>query len=667
MAFHNNQFVKDFKDKPDDIEFTQDLSLSDTGAQSSKNQLFEISETDDVTKLPIIKSFAKGALPKDKMKKFQKAVNKLITQFNASEQLAEKEHILRQIQEIIKEVDCKYPPNLIARSKGYYAVQRWLFEEIKKQFKRLGVESLLPTHSISSPLTHIVANMSPSKAEDLLAILAVGNQQQLLTKLNSLYRSNDSSDEAVLFREFLSSHAITFLGGGNSKNFLVTRMADQSTWVLKVDNRLNLPKNIEVHLRQRLSKHFAPVHVERQLTYTDPDEGRQSRTLLVTEYYRNSDLSSYRKKLSSDVDIVDSACELFSQMAHVMQRIQEQRCFFSDAKYTNWLLGDDGTLLIADTKSFLFANSAGFYDRLLKENEYSQKVLLSPFFTPPEYDRNDIDKEKIEVEKAHAYLLGKNLYAFLTGVSDGTVKDSQLNFNYEVFTTEKGKKLKQLIKNLIQQFPAQRTSLAQAGSMLLDMTRDEVFEELESLKFGAKDEKMDEYILAEKARLFTLQNDPQQQFLILNELKKTIKALKEDEAANEIRTIVANFRSQAGVFTVGMNAKANKIESAMANIPIKDRINLNASLRSLLLKTPQSSPHSTPFFKDLLQALATHRHFGKRGTVYFKPGTEEINAEKAAASYKNFQLKFFDKSPVVGNNDAEPVNTREDSSTPKNK
>ncbi|RUR19060.1 hypothetical protein ELY21_05920 [Legionella sp. km535] len=644
-----DKFINKFKKSP-----TKSESIPDSGqhASSTRNKATNIAQAPrkvDVNAMPELKSFDAGILPKKDMKQFRSDVNKLIDEFNKSTEPVQKKQILDHLQATIKAVDCKYPPSMLAESEGYRTAHAVLFNEIKKQMSLLGINSLLSPQSRNSPLAHVVANMSPEKGEEFLAILAKGKQSNLTQKLLSLYEKSDMSAEAKSFREFLGNHEISYLGGGNSKNFKVVNTNDQSILVLKVDCRLDMPRNAEIHLRGKLGNGFAPNHAERQLTYDAPGEGPQSRTLLVTEYYSGSDVYDYRKQAKTAPELAGSACDVFSQMSGVMLQIQKQGCMFPDAKLTNWLVDKDGTLIIADTKSFVFTDKDGTYSSKVPGNEYADGLLLTDAFEPPEFKRNGPYAGKITSESTHAFILGKNLYTFVSGKFDEKNSGHQLDFSSEAFKTGTGVELKALIHDLVKPNPEDRISVAEAHSRLFDITKNEIFNALESLKFGSKDETMSQYIRDKKEQLKAVENNPAEQSRIIKELKSTVSALKADEAANEVRNIVTNYRDKAGLFTVGMNEKADKIESAMSKVPIEARKNFIAS--------PES--------KEVLQALATHRYLGKRGNVYFKPGTDEINTEKAATTYKNFKSRFNEQMKEMRSSKEEPVQKVEEHLGPK--
>lgn len=139
---------------------------------------------------------------------------------------------------------------------------------------------------------------------------------------------------------------------------------------------------------------------------------------------------------------------------------------------------------------------------------------------------------------------------------------------------------------------------------------------LEKLSIGIDDKLMNEFII-EKKRAFAATHTREEGQAILSDIKKISRDLKENEAIKEIITIIANFRKAAGFFTIGMNQKADRIESALKGVSIEDRCHLL---------------QSDSFKKDIVEALASHRHIG-RLTKNFTGTTSK--------TYKNFKLKFF--------------------------
>ena len=359
--------------------------------------------------------FEPGELPLDDVSRFVEDVNGLINQYNSvTDDSPRKISTLQQIQEKIKQFDHLYRPSTIAASPGYRATHAALFRDIKAELATLGRSSLLKPDEPSSPLAEVIANMAPDKADSLLAILVKGGKltsvAELAASLGALYRSDNYSEEADRFRDFLQNHQISYLGGGNSKNYKVINIHDSSESVLKVDCRLNMPINVEDHLRQALAPSFAPIAAERLVTCNDAQHQPITRTLLVTDYCAGGSLIDERVRLTNVDKIVDTACDRFAQMARVMLGIQEAGCIFPDAKATNWLVDGKGELRLADTKSFLFTDSSGNYHKKLPANKHALGFIQTGGFIPPEF----IFGRQINADHVHAFLLGKNIHYYLT-------------------------------------------------------------------------------------------------------------------------------------------------------------------------------------------------------------------------------------------------------------
>lgn len=572
-----------------------------------------------------------GKLPSKDMKRFTNEVNALINRYNNKTDDSQKIEILKEIQEKIKEVEYRYRQEHFANSPGYLQARAFLFKEIQYQYASLGVTSLAPRNS--SPLAEIIANMSSEKADELLKILVDATAgikkggKKLNTALSNLYEKTDTSQEANAFREFLNKHEISFLGGGNSKNFKITAK-DGSEEVLKVDYRLSMPKNVEAHLREKLTDLFIPVYVERSATCVDSEGKTINRGLVVTDFCEGGSVVEHRSTLKYVSDLVTKTGSIFQQMAGSMLDIQDAHCMFPDAKITNWLVDEEGNVRIGDTKSFLFTDEQGKYKSDIPGNKYCS-FLNTPDYIPPEFDDSSFD-----ADAAHAYILGKNLYHFTSG-KVGTVNDgAKFDFDTQFFKIPTiGPAYKELIEGLVKPDPAKRMSVREALDQLFMINNPafrEVFTELKALKFGENDKIMNQYI-REKQQLINATTDKRKLAEILYDLKNTVAALKNDKVAQEVRDIVDDYRSSAGLFTVGKNAKASRIEQSMSQLSIEERCHF------------MDSPKS----KDVMKAIASHRHWGKSGKVYFTE-TGEIDTEKAAKHFKDFKAKFseqFKKEP----------------------
>ncbi|MFT4059545.1 MAG: hypothetical protein QM652_08365 [Legionella sp.] len=145
---------------------------------------------------------------------------------------------------------------------------------------------------------------------------------------------------------------------------------------------------------------------------------------------------------------------------------------------------------------------------------------------------------------------------------------------------------------------------------------------LQQLKFGPQDKLMDQFI-EEQEKTFNIARKSKQRQQLLKQLQQTVNRLEADAATKEIKTVIADLRKNAGLFTVGMNGKADRIENAMHKVSIEDRCHFLQSAS----------------FKEVMKTLASHRHLGKKEEVYLTENSN-IDVNKAAATFKNFKEKF---------------------------
>ncbi|MCC5792307.1 MAG: hypothetical protein JJT82_06850 [Legionellaceae bacterium] len=592
-----------------------------------------------------------GKLPPGAVCAFLTTVNERIQSFNNTADNDKKKHILGQIQKIIRGIEYRYPPSYLAASPVYQAAQAKLFRDIRDQLYRLGTTSLRDETEPPSSLAEIIANMSPQKAAALLKILDRGSGANLGETLPHLYAREDLSPEATHFAAFLQEHTVSFLGGVNSKVFKVEHSRTGQRAVLKVDNRLDLPRNREFYLRhqQALKAKFIANKVERQVT-TQRDSGDTiSRTLLVTDYCEGGDLFSHRNTLQTNAALAGKVGTIFAQMARTMLDIQEAGCIFPDAKITNWLVDAHDNVRIADTKSFLFTYDTGRYSSIIPGNEYAGFVH-TPFFTPPECSSGPVYADSM-----HAYILGKNIYVYATGKRVSGDDGAAFDFSGAFFKTEKGVQYQSLIENLVKPKPEERMSLRNASDALYMLNIDEVFltkytqfraivDELKSLRFGVDDPQMNAYICQKQLEVNGARTDLDVE-KILGDMKAMVRALQADPAAQTLRDIIENYRKNAGWFTIGMHVKATRIERAMARLPLEERQQLLASRQT----------------QEVMEALASHRYWGKRGNVY-KNEKGGVDPRQAATTFKHFKERFD-----ITNDKLDSLQRPEDKSTPRMK
>lgn len=534
---------------------------------------------------------------------------------------------LKAMYQAIEHVEIHESSNKLAGCEHFSQLKGEVVSFIQQTLKDIDPQSdMHPVGVPRSPLSELIANMSPKKMESLLAILAKDQNDTLINELGELYNSNDNSIEAIRYKKFFERHSISFLGGGNSKNFKVENIETGEIQVLKVDNRLGMPRNIEQHLRREMSDVFIPNYAERQVECnivkrTGATE-TISRTILVTDFCAYGSVDQYVEKAQTDDEKIIRTLDVATQMANKFIDIEKASCFFPDAKLTNWLIGKNGEVILADTKSFVFTDSNGNYSREAPGNENT----LPSFIRTPRFDFVEFyGKEPINADKAHAALLGCNLFASLTSTMPPPRDFTDDDFNLPIFKTEQGIQLKELIGKLCAFQPSDRISIAEAKAQLIEIQfpgTKEVMDKLNKLSIGSNDTQMQAYIEKKLAELKAA--NPEDRAKIISGMHQIAEGLNQ-KINNEIIDNIVQFRANGqNTFAIGANKKADRIETAYKQIPIEERAQLASS--------------SDKRVDTLKLALASNRHFWRRDVTIQNDGM--INEENAANSFKNMRNKF---------------------------
>ncbi|MCH9756595.1 MAG: hypothetical protein K0U37_05325 [Gammaproteobacteria bacterium] len=317
-------------------------------------------------------------------------------------------------------------------------------------------------------ICEVISQMSPEKINQMTRCLVWETGGRLMSELQQLYQRHEPEYE--VFQVFLATHSFRYLGGNNSKNFAIesTISEDEAVFVLKVENRLGRSNEIETRLRDSsVSDIFMPIFAERETAYTDRKGNAYN--LLVTEYCDGSDVGSHGHSITDDTERCLSAVMIYSKMADFLGKMQNEFVAFPDMKNANWLIDIEGNLRVSDTKSFveMSARQKVWFRHGLNEGT---KLMSTTYMSPPEFKYGNT--RAFSGDKMHAYLLGKNLYQYLTGSTprifygkDAQGKQkiktdaSELDFSHAVFSTDDGVVLKALIEASVKNNPDERISL----------------------------------------------------------------------------------------------------------------------------------------------------------------------------------------------------------------
>lgn len=571
------------------------------------------------------------------------ALNVLITEYNRVTDKPGQIAALQAIYRRKQQMENKYSDTFISACANYQTeIHQNLFQALKKQFASLGINTLHniakldatgKTNLVSAPdtLPEIIANMAPHKAKALLEILAAGASYNSIA-LKNLYASAEPG--FADYQKFLAKNTIEFLGGGNSKNFKIIPKDASEPFVLKVDNRMSLPKGAEAHLREHsLNDVLTPIAVERQVTCTVNGQ-TITRSLLVTAFCSGGDLQKHSEKSVDTQTRLTSAISIYTQMSDILSRITRDGCGFPDMKNSNWLIEQDGTVRIADTKGLGFIESDGRLDKQ-KNLDRGYGFLATKYINPPEFDTHNV----FSADKMHAIMLGKNLYHYLTQcpVTDLHQKHNgaNYNFNYPVFKTPEGAQLASLIKGLIKANPADRMSPSEALVTLQGLQAKAQTEECRTILMDIRNNAdSKDLILRKFCREMEEKINKAGTKDELAIVKKELDAVHKDPAIKSVQGIIQSFRANEAWYTIGMSAKADRISAAMIKVPLAERSKVMTA--------------QTDTAKAVRMALASHRHFGKRGDVYLDKTTGDVDEKRAARSFHFF--KDQTKQAAVENN-----------------
>ncbi len=402
-------------------------------------------------------------------------INEAMKHFNQATTAHAKLNALKEMQTAIETVDIGVSPDILVKAQGFHDMKAVLLPKIKAAYAENGVNSMLKPGRADSPLARIVSDMSPDKADRLMEILNrnIKTPSSLDDAFNNLYTPDDTSEEAGAWKNFRNNFTVTILEvegenkGGNCRNFKVTNNLDGSVQIHKVDNRLGNSRHVEMHLRQRLGNVFTPIHADRQVLGM-VDGKKISCTLIVTDFCARGSLDGDSKKVRAKNNMNKTysyTSDMMGQMASILTDIQGAECCFPDAKLTNWLVDANGKIRIADTKSFLFTTPDGEYwphgmpghDKIARNTGVD--LITTEGFQPTEMFRG-----KFKADGIHASILGRNIYACLTGEWP-----SSMTFSKPVFFGPLGSEYKQLIQQLTVDPAANRMRLEDAQDKLTEL------------------------------------------------------------------------------------------------------------------------------------------------------------------------------------------------------
>ena len=481
-------------------------------------------------------------------------------------------------------------------------------------------------------LAFLIDNMSPEKSALFLSILEKPNtnffgfKRNINKDLSHVFLAHEKKDSpGSLFESFINNNLIQYIAGNNSKIFKITPLNnDAPPFILKIENRMGAPKQIEVYVTNKLSSAkpvFIPVNASRVTTISINNQ-KETKNFIVCPFYEKGDLQSFAHRPQSNAMRIFNAVHIYAQMAKILNSLEKTNIFFPDMKNTNWILSKNNRLLISDTKSLRYTSIHGSYDKAasVHVNRWSRLILSSNYMNPPEYTHHS---DQILSTSSHAYMLGKNLYQFLTNCSPGYLSrhsdGQQYTFEQDIFNGLYGKKLQNLILNLIKKNPDERLNM---NTILIEL------KDVETELF--KDQKNILHSTIQTLVKTSESNDPLF-YHYMNELQKQENQLTElesiiitNEKLNNIHNISILVNDIINKYIrKGDQAKADRIKTCFYKISPENRI---------LIFSNQNTES-----KEFRETLAEH-HSCFRPTITFKdPEKTEIDERWASNSFIKFK------------------------------
>jgi hypothetical protein len=480
-------------------------------------------------------------------------LNALIEAYNDEEDLTRKAVLLESIKATYEAIDSTYPDTIVSQCPDYI---KKMHEDLFLDIQRESQAILQPQPSTISPAIDVIAHLPPLQANRMAKILSSGSGANL-AQLRSIY--TEDSLEKRAFNAFLDACEIRFEAGSNSKNFKLFHKPSQKTFDLKLENRLGAPRSLERELRASdIGGVFVPIYADRQVTYKNDEDQMVTRGLQLSEFCDAGDLMQDAVAHADIRTRMNRVPHIYSQMAAILQGMQDKQAFFRDMKNMNWLIDTKGKVWLADTKSYVHVDEQGVVSNSNIANNYFRNSLSTAFMKPPEC----IGSQDFLAEPAHVHMLGKDLYQYVMrkgytsflyqeeGVpeKDWKVRQdaSELEFPREIFETEEGVLLEELIRGMIKKEPGDRITLEEVSNKFDLITSRQLLQELQTYKIDkAAQGRIDE--------LAALLESPEENMHVMSKIKlrltkynqSAVTALQDEgKSCNEALVGVMKFKIQ---------------------------------------------------------------------------------------------------------------------------
>lgn len=420
----------------------------------------------------------------------RKELNIFITQYNrlCSIPNIDNNQIIKKLEQIYQrkqQIEDHYPPRLFSECPDYQVkIQKNLFNELKLAFNNCGITTLREDKLFnknvqpSYPIADIIANMAPEKVDEFLSIINSFKMHDSMIifkqQISNLYYINEPG--YIGFQNFLRTHSIEYLGGGNSVNFKISSQKGD-VCVLKASYLVERPNEIMKQLDPLLGDTSAETYASRQGNLEVAPNHFVTQNLVVNEFCSGGNLEQCAKKIDEAPNLSSSdkirckqefVVNIFSQLADTLLKLDDKNIIHTDMKNSNFTTDKHLRLKIADDKGFCITKD-GVYDRAYAQSQGYLSFVNTTYINPPEFYQGTFS-----ASDAHSFMLGKNIYHILTGcdIDDLTDNSAQnFDFSHPIFTNREGIELKKLIEELIKPDPNDRMSMTFALFDLLKISK----------------------------------------------------------------------------------------------------------------------------------------------------------------------------------------------------
>lgn len=270
----------------------------------------------------------------------------------------------------------------------------------------------------------------------------------------------------------LKGFELVKLGGQNNRNWKIVNIEKGVEYVIQIgmcNNNVVLQQKSQTSISQYLATEY--------FSYQSSNYLECPYTLSVIDFANGGDLSTEMKDIFSKLskeELVTHTVDRMKELTEICQNMLNNKVMHPDIKLSNFLIDENGAIVIADKKEL---------KQILPNGKiYLSEIGTTSIYAPPE---NKLSKSEISAESFMVYQLGIALYDMLVSPEHSDNKkdipwSQALDFKKDVFTSAPGMQFAFLIKNMTKPNSKERPTLQAVYQYL------EAIQELQSLQQHTK-------------------------------------------------------------------------------------------------------------------------------------------------------------------------------------